>query len=375
MADIRLCRSQVIACIIRMCSTSIARLSVFIWQPYNTISGHHSMPYKKSKKTQPHNRFHRAIKQWIFPHEENNHHPKAIRHTALAVYLVALLAFNVGYNVFVAHSSKVLGFATAISQSELIRLTNQTRVANGVGVLKENALLDQSAKLKAQNMFQEDYWAHYSPSGKSPWYWFDQAGYVYTLAGENLARDFDTSQGVIDGWMNSPTHRANMLAPGYRDIGMAVVNGVLQGHQTTLVVQHFGATNQTAAPVAQVAPPAPTKQQAAVTTPTAPVEEKQISQQNQVPTVEGATGVPSGTINQLAQLPYQLLHPQPISTWGVPQTVTIVFLAVLMLLFLFDSSVLFHKGVHRQHSHSLLHAGALGVLMLLVMYSASGGVL
>lgn len=338
------------------------------------------MPYKKSRKPAKRSPLHRIAKQWLYPHDGNDHHPKAIRHRALALYLVALLAFNVGYNVLVAKSNKVLGFATAISQSELIRLTNQTRIANGVAALTENPKLDQSAKLKAQNMFQEDYWAHYAPSGKSPWYWFDQAGYVYTLAGENLARDFDTSQGVIDGWMNSPTHRANMLAPGYKDIGMAVVNGVLQGHQTTLVVQHFGTSNQPTAPapIANTAPPSQLQQAPTHTTspaPTVPVEEKHIAQLNQTPSVEGATGVPAGTIGSIAQLPYQLLHPQPISSWGVPQTVTILFLGILMLLFLFDSSVLFRKGIHHQHSHSLLHAGALGVLMLLVIFSAGGGVL
>lgn len=329
------------------------------------------MPYKNPSLPK-NNGFSHTLKKLIYPHAANNHHPLAIRHSALALYLVALLAFNVGYNVFVAHSNKVLGFATAISQSELIRLTNQTRVANGVGSLNESPLLDQSATLKAQNMFQEDYWAHFAPSGKSPWYWFDQAGYIYTLAGENLARDFDTSQGVIDGWMNSPTHRANMLAAGYKDIGIAVVNGILQGHQTTLVVQHFGTTNTpTSAPLTQ----SPPTQPKSTATTTAPVENKQISQQNESPKVEGATGLPSSTFSQLADLPYQLLHPQSIATWGVPQTVTIIFLAILMLLFLFDSSVLFHKGINHQHSHSLLHAGALGVLMLLVMYSAVGGVI
>jgi uncharacterized protein YkwD len=333
----------------------------------------------KSKKAPPTGLV-RTIKQLVYPHPGNNHHPHAIRHQALAIYLVVLLAFNIGYNVVFAHSSKVLGFATAISQSEIIRLTIQTRLANGVGSLRESPLLDKSATLKAQNMFAEDYWAHYAPSGKSPWYWFDQAGYVYTLAGENLARDFDTSQGVIDGWMNSPTHRANMLAPGYQDIGIAVMNGVMQGHETTLVVQHFGTTatsNTPVAPAGNISPtqtPPKTPAQVA-TTPAPTVQEQTIGQENSTPSVEGATGIPSSTLNQIQQLPYQLLHPQPINSWGVPQTVTVVFLAILMLLFLFDSSVLWRKGLQRTHSHSLLHAGALGVLMLLVVYSAAGGVL
>lgn len=331
------------------------------------------MTYKKSHHSHQSQNSH-WFKKLVYPHEGNNHHPWAIRHHALAFYLVALLAFNAGYNTFVLHSSKVLGFATAISQSQLIILTNQTRIANGVGALNESALLDKSAMLKAQNMFAENYWAHNAPSGKTPWYWFDQAGYVYTIAGENLARDFDTSQGVIDGWMNSPSHRANMLASGYKDIGIAVLNGTLQGHETTLVVQHFGTTaNSAAAPASGTASTPPSQKSTAPAT--TPVKEAQIAQQNQTPAVEGATGIPSSTANQLAQLPYQLLHPQPISSWSLPQMVTVLLLGILMLLFIFDSSVLFHKGVKRQHSHSLLHAGAFGVLMLLVMYSAIGGVL
>lgn len=302
----------------------------------------------------------------------------------MAFYLAALLIFNVGYNVVVAHNPKVLGFARNINQAEIIRLTNVERSKVGAPAVVENSLLNQAAALKAQNMFAEDYWAHYSPSGKSPWYWFDQVGYAYILAGENLARDFDTSQGVINGWMNSTSHRENMLTPGYKHIGIAVVNGIMSGHETTLVVQLFG----TQAAAKNTAPP-PTggstgssqpAVQSQVNQPVPPVNE----QVNEQPIVEektntatgGITGTPTaGVKNSWATVTYQLLNPMPISGWSVQQMVVIGLLAFLMVLFIFDYVVLHRLGVHRPNSHSLLHAGMMAIALIVVVYSTAGGIL
>lgn len=334
-----------------------------------------------SKKAAKSSLFH-TIKKLVYPHEHNNHHPHAIRHPALALYIAILLTFNLGYNVFIGKSTQVLGFATSISQQHLIQLTNAERVKAGVAPVAENAKLNQSAMLKAQNMFAEDYWAHYSPTGKTPWQWFDQAGYVYTLAGENLARDFDTSQGVINGWMNSPSHRENMLTPGYKDIGIAVLNGVLGGHETTLVVQHFGTPATLAATPPSSQPPAtqgsvsqpPSSQpQAGPAVPT--IQEQSIAQLQKTPQLTGAAGVPTASNDVLASLPYQLLNPMPLNTWGVQQIVVIGFLFGMMLLFIFDFAVVHKKAIARNHSHSLLHAGMMAVAIVVVLYSAVGGVL
>lgn len=180
------------------------------------------------------------LAKFLLPHSGNNHYPHSIRPNFLAFYLAALLTVQLVYNFATTGEIKVLSFATDINQPAIIQLTNGQRQANGVNALQENSLLDQVAQLKAKDMFAGNYWAHVSPSGVTPWFWYDQAGYKYIYAGENLARDFDTSSGVLDGWMNSPTHRDNLLSPNYTEIGVAVVNGVLLGHQTTLVVQEFG---------------------------------------------------------------------------------------------------------------------------------------
>ena len=93
---------------------------------------------------------------------------------------------------------------------------------------------------RSEDMFAKNYWAHYGPNGIAPWNFIMDSGYQYEYAGENLAKNFLFSQGVIDAWMDSPTHRANVLRKEYSDVGFAVVNGILNGEETTLVVQIFG---------------------------------------------------------------------------------------------------------------------------------------
>ena len=90
-------------------------------------------------------------------------------------------------------------------------------------------------------MLKNGYFAHTSPAGATPWKWFDQVGYDYMYAGENLAIDFSTGEDVHQAWMNSSGHRANILNSHYRDIGIAVVSGEFNGRTTTIVIQHFGA--------------------------------------------------------------------------------------------------------------------------------------
>lgn len=89
-------------------------------------------------------------------------------------------------------------------------------------------------------MFAENYWAHFSPSGKDPWGFISSAGYKFSYAGENLAKNFYTSDEVIRAWMNSPSHKENIINGNFQDIGVAVEDGTLNGQKTTLIVQMFG---------------------------------------------------------------------------------------------------------------------------------------
>ncbi len=136
----------------------------------------------------------------------------------------------------------VLGFATDIKSESLLEVTNGQRIANGLPALRENAKLAQAALAKAEDMYAKGYWAHFGPDGETPWTFILSQDYDYEYAGENLAKNFMTSSAVVDAWMNSPTHRANILNGNYKDVGYAVLDGNLNGEDTTLVVQMFGTT-------------------------------------------------------------------------------------------------------------------------------------
>ncbi|MFH0773076.1 MAG: CAP domain-containing protein [bacterium] len=179
------------------------------------------------------------IHHFFIPHEENNYHAHSLHTNMLSVYLlVAVMLVFVSKNV--PSFSNVLGIATDISIAKLFSLTNNERTKLRLSMLHENPQLAAAAEKKAADMFKKDYWSHFAPDGASPWDFIKQSGYQYEFAGENLAKNFLFSQNVVDAWMNSPTHRENIVKKEYTEVGYAVVNGMINGEETTLVVQMFG---------------------------------------------------------------------------------------------------------------------------------------
>lgn len=183
------------------------------------------------------------LKHLFHPQRSNNHRPKFL-HPKPLLYLsfIAFGFFQLVGLLSVVHtqSGSILGYASNITVSQVVEATNSLRSASGLETLSYSSQLSQAAIAKAQSMFSEGYWAHTSPNGKEPWDFIKATGYTYKIAGENLARDFDTTPPMMDAWMNSSTHRANIMNPRYQEIGIAVVDGQLNGVETTLVVQMFG---------------------------------------------------------------------------------------------------------------------------------------
>lgn len=184
-----------------------------------------------------------VFRHLFHPQRSNNHRPKILHPDALFVFV--LFAVGVWFARFpAAHLStqvgQVLGFSSSITASDVVTQTNQQRTSQGLGALKVSDKLNQAAAAKAQNMLSQQYWAHVAPDGTQPWKFFRDAGYKYSVAGENLARDFSGTGDMMAAWMASPTHRKNILEGRYQEIGVAVVNGNLLGTDTTLVVQLFG---------------------------------------------------------------------------------------------------------------------------------------
>lgn len=135
-------------------------------------------------------------------------------------------------------------YVAAVVSAVLVDLANDDRTELALPALKVNPVLVAAAQAKADDMAAKGYFSHTSPEGYDSWHWFREAGYAYRFAGENLAVDFSDSGDVENAWMNSPTHRDNIVSPKYTEIGIAVATGTYQGRPTVFAVQMFGSPKQ-----------------------------------------------------------------------------------------------------------------------------------
>lgn len=128
-----------------------------------------------------------------------------------------------------------------LSKEGVIYWTNLQRQKYGLPPLKENDKLNLSAELKVKDMFENQYFAHDSPSGQGVADLAKKVDYQFIAIGENLALgNFENDEVLVESWMDSPGHRANILNNRYQEIGVAVLKGNFEGKSTWLAVQHFG---------------------------------------------------------------------------------------------------------------------------------------
>lgn len=179
------------------------------------------------------------ISRLFIPQESNNYRALLLHQSVLGLFIAIYLLNQSLLRSFTLIKPGVLGYSSEITADKVINLTNSERQKLGLAPLKLNSGLSESARRKAEDMFQNDYWSHTSPTGTTPWDFFKAVGYHYSIAGENLAKDFYDTESMIKAWMKSPTHRANIVNNKYQEIGIGVVNGILGGLKTTLVVEHF----------------------------------------------------------------------------------------------------------------------------------------
>jgi uncharacterized protein YkwD len=126
-------------------------------------------------------------------------------------------------------------------KSKVIEETNIQRQNNGLPALLENSKLNQAAFAKANDMFQKQYFEHESPTGDGPGEIISRQGYEYIAVGENLILgNFSSEKEVVEKWMASPGHRANILNKKYTEIGAAVLKGIYNGESVWIGVQEFG---------------------------------------------------------------------------------------------------------------------------------------
>lgn len=172
----------------------------------------------------------------FLPRPHNGYHPHFIsRYGLIAMALVFSGALGVSYQA----NEGVLGSQAGVTTPALMMEVNEERTSSGKTELSVSDELAAAAQAKAEDMFANQYWAHVSPTGVTPWKWLNDQEYVYAYAGENLARNFASAESTVAAWMASPSHRDNILHDYYTEAGFAVVDGILDDKPATVTVALF----------------------------------------------------------------------------------------------------------------------------------------
>ncbi|HWO78390.1 MAG TPA: CAP domain-containing protein [Bacillus sp. (in: firmicutes)] len=131
---------------------------------------------------------------------------------------------SASYSNTTASTSVSVGSMTVSSyEKQVVDLVNQERARAGLPSLKLNAELSRVARYKSQDMRDRRYFDHNSPTYGSPFTMMRNFGISYRSAGENIAYGQRTPQEVVNAWMNSAGHRANILNSSFTDIGVGYV--------------------------------------------------------------------------------------------------------------------------------------------------------
>jgi hypothetical protein len=278
-----------------------------------------------------------------------------------------------------AYIAKATEFGKGVIVSILIDLTNKNRIEAGLAALKHNSLLDNSSRLKARDMVQNNYFAHDSPTGVTPWHWFEKAGYSFVYAGENLAVNYFDSESVDKAWLNSPTHKANIVNPKFKEIGISAQDGVYKGENTIYVVQMFGTplsgVTEEDLPEAKeiVAIPEPKMTEEKTIK---PVEKIAVAKptETEIPEVKGeaTTTVPVTFKNVNLDLKKEETYkPEANITdkaifYG-PKYINMAFMILFSVIFMATLLMVFIE-IKRQHPKHIAYAVLLLIILLILMY-------
>lgn len=281
----------------------------------------------------------------FFPHTGNNYRSKLLHHKTLILVITFLFSVSLILPTLQATFPEVLGISSNISTEELLRHTNQKRAENDLQPLQLDTDLSIAAKLKAEDMFAKNYWAHNAPDGVTPWYFIKKSGYEYKYAGENLARGFTQSLDIVDAWMASTSHRENMLSKNYEDVGFALMEGKLNGQETILVVEMFGNKSFS----------------------------KTLANRE-----EGLVDIPAATQEQNELTPSVLasIRNTPfITTSTLSKSIGLGVIFLFLFAFILDMIVVERRKIVRFAGHNIDHLFFLGMILLIIFIMRSGVIL
>ena len=183
---------------------------------------------------------HQWFKKHFIPHEGNDHRPYVLRGNNIRNIVILVIVLEViTFLIPTIARINMTGGMAAVLPAVLASLANEERQSQNLSALAISPLLTKAAELKANDMATKSYFAHTSPEGITPWYWLSKVGYKYQYAGENLAVNFNDSKDVTDAWMNSPTHRANIVKDQYTQVGTGIATGFYKGERAIFVAQVY----------------------------------------------------------------------------------------------------------------------------------------
>lgn len=302
----------------------------------------------------------RFFAHFFVPGVHNAHRPRILHRPWLLFFLAVTLATE-GFLVssLIARQSDQQ-FLAAVVPGEIIALTNTERSSNNAGSLTEDALLDSAAMAKAKDMAANGYFSHLGPDGKTPWQWISASGYQYQYAGENLAVRFINSTDVINAWMMSPTHRANLVKPVYTQIGVGVAEGMYEGQPATYVVQYFGTPKNTESGAAVAA-----AQPAAAAAAPVPMHTAKVATAADSKVEGAATAAPADSV----QAPQpgsvsQSIAKQLLRAFSEPQQTGNMILGFIAVLLFGTLIITFFTHLHIQHTGMLMAGSFVASLAL-----------
>lgn len=337
-----------------------------------------------------------ALKKYQFayhflPHPDEKRRATLLSNKAFFLYCLAIVFVGFTIRIIPLFFPGVLGYASNINSKDLQSYTNKKRASFGLSSLSMNSELSAAAKKKAEDMFKDNYWAHVAPDGKEPWDFILAAGYDYVYAGENLAKNFSNSKDVVEAWYNSPSHRENLLNKNYTEMGFAVVNGTLNGYQTTLVVQMFGkprtpvqvaavpSTKSTTTKPAETPAPAPTP--SVNTQPKETTEEKPtpVISETPAPNVEEKKEpvpefpefqpLPNSNIKPSSTIVYQEIRVSPkVDLTTASRILTVMFGGFVMFLLVLDYWYTRKLGIIKINGQTIAHISFMFILILSVWF-------
>ncbi|MDP4001226.1 MAG: CAP domain-containing protein [bacterium] len=300
------------------------------------------------------------LKYALIASEENDYQPFITKPMALAVFILIIWALRLLGPTAVSFAE------STIDAGDLMVKINIERTQRFIPALITDQRLDSAASVKSSDMLARSYFAHQNPENDYVWPTIEKTGYTpYLTLGENLAMDFVSADAVVRAWMNSPTHRENIVNDRFQDQGMASIFGLFEpNHNSILITNLFGTLlNSTPAPAvakASTPTPPPVQNDSTDIQPEPAEESEAIIETNinpdPLPQNETEVLVTGPATNISVSEDLQFLH--------FFQIFISILVAVYALLLIFDSIIIHNAKIQRVNMHASPHTVIFLIIIL-----------